>query len=97
MSYSEYQSIVYGYNVRKSQDEVLFRSLWVQMNNVNAIKKSQVISKPEKYWHIPLADYKPIKVPTKEEKEKAYELAKQWQNLNFEEEAKFDSISKTIR
>jgi hypothetical protein len=44
-----------------------------------------------------LLDKKPIVIPTPEEKAKAYEIAKQWQNLKFEEEANFDIVTKTIK
>ncbi len=44
-----------------------------------------------------MLDAKPIVIPTPEEKAKAYEIAKQWQNLKFEEEANFDTITKTIK
>jgi hypothetical protein len=97
MSFAEYQSIAYGYQMRQSKEENLFRTLWVQLNNVNVTKKSDLIRKPDKYWRIPLLDAKPIVIPTPEEKAKAYEIAKQWQNLNFEEEANFDIVTKTIK
>jgi hypothetical protein len=97
MSFSEYQSIAYGYQIRQSKEENLFRTLWVQLNNVNVTKKSDLIRKPDKYWRIPLLDAKPIVIPTPEEKAKAYEIAKQWQNLKFEEEANFDIVTKTIK
>jgi hypothetical protein len=97
MSFAEYQSIAYGYAMRKSKEENLFRSIWVQLANVNVTRKEQIIRKPEKYWKIPLLDAKPIVIPTPEEKAKAYEIAKQWQNLKFEEEANFDIVTKTIK
>ena len=97
MSFAEYQSIAYGYQIRESKQENLFRALWVQMNNVNVTRKSDLIKKPEKYWKIPLLDAKPIKVPTEKEKAKAYEIGLQWQNLKFEEEANFDTITKQIK
>jgi hypothetical protein len=97
MSFAEYQSIAYGYQIRQSKEENLFRTLWVQLNNVNVTKKSDLIRKPDKYWRIPLLDAKPIVIPTPEEKAKAYEIAKQWQNLKFEEEANFDIVTKTIK
>ena len=97
MSFAEYQSIAYGYQVRKGKEENLFRTLWVQLNNVNVTKKSDLIKKPEKYWKIPLIDSKPIVIPTDEEKAKAYKIAKQWQNLKFEGEVNFDTITKTIK
>jgi hypothetical protein len=97
MSFAEYQSIAYGYQMRQSKEENLFRTLWVQLNNVNVTKKSDLIRKPDKYWRIPLLDKKPIVIPTPEEKAKAYEIAKQWQNLKFEEEANFDIVTKTIK
>jgi hypothetical protein len=97
MSFAEYQSIAYGYQMRQSKEENLFRTLWVQLNNVNVTKKSDLIRKPDKYWRIPLLDAKPIVIPTPEEKAKAYKIAKQWQNLKFEEEANFDIVTKTIK
>lgn len=97
MSFAEYQSIAYGYQIRESKQENLFRALWVQLNNVNVTRKSDLIKKPEKYWKIPLLDAKPIKVPTEKEKAKAYEIGLQWQNLKFEEEANFDTITKQIK
>ena len=97
MSFAEYQSIAYGHQIRESKQENLFRSLWVQLNNVNVTKKSDLIRKPEKYWKIPLLDAKPIKIPTEAEKAKAYEIGLQWQNLKFEKEANFDTITKTIK
>lgn len=97
MSFAEYQSIAYGYQIRESKQENLFRALWVQLNNVNVTKKSDLIKKPEKYWKIPLLDAKPIKVPTESEKAKAYEIGLQWQNLKFEEEANFDTITNKIK
>lgn len=97
MSFAEYQSIAYGYQLRQSKEENLFRSLWVQLNNVNVTKKTDLIKKPEKYWRIPLLDAKPIHIPNQEEKARAYEIAKQWQNLNFTEEANFDTVTKKIQ
>jgi len=97
MSFSEYQSIAYGYQMRQSKEENLFRTLWVQLNNVNVTKKGDLIKKPEKYWRIPLIDAKPIKIPTPEEKAKAYEIGLIWQNLKFEEEANFDTITNKIQ
>ena len=97
MSFAEYQSVAYGYQIRQSKEENLFRTLWVQLNNVKVTKKSDLIKKPEKYWRIPLLDGKPIVIPTPEEKAKAYEIGKQWQSLKFEEEANFDTITKTIK
>jgi hypothetical protein len=97
MSFAEYQSIAYGHQMRQSKEENLFRTLWVQLNNVNVTKKSDLIRKPEKYWRIPLLDGKPIVIPTAEEKAKAYEIGKQWQSLKFEEEANFDTVTKTIK
>lgn len=97
MSFAEYQSIAYGYQIRESKQENLFRALWVQLNNVNVTRKSDLIKKPEKYWAIPLLDKKPIKIPTQSEKAKAYEIGLQWQNLKFEEEANFDTITKQIK
>jgi hypothetical protein len=96
MSFAEYQSVSYGYQLRESKHENLFRSIWVQLNNVNAQKKADLIKNPEKYWRIPLLDTKQIVVPTTEEIAKAYEIAKQWQNLNFTEEARFDTVTKSI-
>ena len=96
MSFAEYQSVSYGYQLRESKHENLFRSIWVQLNNVNAQKKADLIKNPEKYWRIPLLDTKQIVVPTPEEIAKAYEIAKQWQNLNFTEEARFDTVTKSI-
>lgn len=96
MSFAEYQSVSYGYQVRESKHENLFRSIWVQLNNVNAQKKADLIKNPEKYWRIPLIDAKEIKVPTRAEMAKAYEIAKQWQTLNFTEEANFDTVTKSI-
>lgn len=83
--------------MREAKNDNLFRSLWVQLNNVNVSKKSDIIKKPEKYWRIPLLDGKPIKLPTEEEKAKAYELGLMWQNLNFDEEANFDTITNKIQ
>lgn len=97
MSFAEYQSIAYGHQIRQSKEENLFRSLWVQLNNVNVTKKADIIRKPEKFWKIPLLDVKPIKAPTEAEKAKAYEIGLQWQNLKFEEEAIFDTITKKIQ
>lgn len=97
MTFAEYQSIAYGYQMRLAREEALFRNIWVQLNNVNVAKKSDLIKKPEKFWPIPLLDAKPIKVPTAEEKARAYELAMQWQNLKFEEEAVFDNVTKKIK
>ena len=97
MSFAEYQSIAYGYQMRQSKEENLFRTLWVQLNNVNVTKKGDLIKKPEKYWRIPLIDAKPIKIPTAEEKAKAYEIGLIWQNLKFEEEANFDTITNKIQ
>lgn len=97
MSFAEYQSIAYGYQLRQSKEENLFRSLWVQLNNVNVTKKSDLIRKPEKYWRIPLLDSKPIKIPNEQEKAKAYELGLKWQSLNFTEEANFDTITNKIQ
>ena len=96
MSFAEYQSVSYGYQVREAKHENLFRSIWVQLNNVNASKKSDLIKNPEKYWYIPLVDLREINIPTKEEITKAYEIGKQWQNLKFEDEVYFDSVTKTI-
>ena len=96
MSFAEYQSVSYGYQMRESKHEQLFRSIWVQLNNVNAHKKSDIIKNPEKYWRIPLVDKKEIQVPTPEEMDKAYEIAKQWQTLNFTDEANFDTLTKRI-
>jgi hypothetical protein len=97
MSFAEFQSISYGYQIRQGKEENLFRTLWVQLNNVNVTKKSDLIKKPEKYWKIPLIDSKPVAIPTQDEKAKAYEIGLQWQNLKFEEEANFDTITKTIK
>ncbi len=97
MSFAEYQSIAYGYQMRQSKEENLFRTLWVQLNNVNVTKKGDLIKKPEKYWRIPLVDAKPIKIPTAEEKAKAYEIGLTWQNLKFEEQASFDTITNKIQ
>lgn len=97
MSFAEYLSVSYGYQLRESKHENLFRTIWVQLNNVNASKKSDLIKNPEKYWQIPLIDFKEIKIPTQEEMSKAYEIAKQWQNLKFEEEANFDTVTKQIK
>jgi hypothetical protein len=97
MSFAEYQSIAYGYQIRQSKEENLFRTIWVQLANVNVTRKSDIIRKPEKYWKIPLIDSKPIVIPTVEEKAKAYEIGLKWQNLKFEEEASFDTITKTIQ
>jgi hypothetical protein len=96
MSFAEYQSVSYGYQLRESKHENLFRSIWVQLNNVNAHKKADLIKNPEKYWRIPLLDTKQIVVPTADEIAKAYEIAKQWQNLNFTEEVNFDTVTKSI-
>jgi hypothetical protein len=97
MSFSEYQSIAYGYQMRQSKEENLFRAIWVQLANVNVTRKADIIRKPEKYWKIPLIDGKPIVIPTAEEKAKAYEIGLKWQNLKFEEEANFDIVTKTIK
>jgi hypothetical protein len=97
MSFAEYQSIAYGYQMRQSKEENLFRTLWVQLNNVNVTKKGDLIRKPEKYWKIPLIDAKPIVIPTAEEKAKAYEIGLTWQNLKFEEQASFDTITNKIQ
>lgn len=97
MSFAEYQSIAYGHQMRESKQENLFRSIWVQLNNVNVTKKSDLIKKPEKYWKIPLLDSKPVKIPTQTEKQNAYEIGLQWQNLKFEEEANFDTITNKIQ
>jgi len=97
MSFAEYQSIAYGHQMRESKQENLFRSIWVQLNNVNVTKKSDLIRKPEKFWKIPLLDAKPVHIPTQAEKQKAYEIGLTWQNLKFEEEAIFDTITKTIQ
>lgn len=83
--------------MRESKQENLFRSIWVQLNNVNVTKKSDLIKKPEKYWKIPLLDSKPVKIPTQTEKQNAYEIGLQWQNLKFEEEANFDTITNKIQ
>jgi hypothetical protein len=83
--------------MRKSKEENLFRSIWVQLANVNVTRKEQIIRKPEKYWKIPLLDAKPVVIPTEEEKQRAYQIGLQWQNLKFEEEANFDTITKTIK
>jgi len=96
MSFSEYLSVSYGYQVREAKHENLFRTIWVQLNNVNASKKSDLIKNPEKYWYIPLVDFKVINIPTQEEITKAYEIAKQWQNLKFEDEVNFNSVTKKI-
>jgi hypothetical protein len=69
----------------------------VQLNNVNVTKKGDLIRKPEKYWRIPLIDAKPIVIPTAEEKAKAYEIGLTWQNLKFEEQASFDTITNKIQ
>lgn len=69
----------------------------MQLNNVNVTKKGDLIRKPEKYWKIPLLDAKPVHIPTPDEKLKAYEIGLQWQNLKFEEEAIFDTITKKIQ
>jgi hypothetical protein len=97
MSFAEYQSIAYGHQMRESKQENLFRSLWVQLNNVNVTKKGDLIRKPEKFWKIPLLDAKPVKIPTKAEVAKAYEIGLQWQTLKFEEEANFDTITNKIQ
>ena len=97
MSFAEYLSVSYGHQLRESKHENLFRTIWVQLNNVNASKKSDIIKNPEKYWEIPLIDYKEIKIPTQDEMSKAYEIAKQWQTLKFEEQANFDSVTKQIK
>jgi hypothetical protein len=97
MSFAEYQSIAYGHQIRQSKEENLFRTLWVQLNNVNVTKKGDLIKKPEKYWRIPLLDVKPIVIPTAEEKAKAYEIGLTWQNLKFEEQASFDTITNKIQ
>jgi hypothetical protein len=97
MSFAEYQSIAYGHQIREAKNENLFRSIWVQLNNVNVSKKSDIIKKPEKYWKIPLLDAKPIKLPTEEEKAKAYEIGLMWQTLNFESEVNFDTITNKIQ
>ena len=97
MSFAEYQSIAYGHQIKQSKQENLFRTLWVQLNNVNVTKKSDLIRKPEKFWKIPLLDAKPVKIPTQAEKEKAYEIGLQWQNLKFEEEAIFDTITNKLQ
>ena len=97
MSFAEYQSIAYGNQMRESKQENLFRSIWVQLNNVNVTKKSDLIRKPEKFWKIPLLDAKPVKIPTQEEKLKAYEIGLQWQNLKFEQEAIFDTLTNKIQ
>jgi hypothetical protein len=97
MSFAEYQSIAYGHQMRESKQENLFRSIWVQLNNVNVTRKSDLIKKPEKYWKIPLLDSKPVKIPTQGEKEKAYEIGLQWQNLKFEEQAIFDTLTNKIQ
>ena len=83
--------------MRESKQENLFRSIWVQLNNVNVTKKSDLIRKPEKFWKIPLLDAKPVKIPTKAEVAKAYEIGLQWQTLKFEEEANFDTITNKIQ
>ena len=69
----------------------------MQLNNVNVTKKGDLIRKPEKYWRIPLIDAKPIVIPTAEEKAKAYEIGLTWQNLKFEEQASFDTITNKIQ
>jgi hypothetical protein len=97
MSFAEYQSIAYGHQIRQSKEENLFRTLWVQLNNVNVTKKADLIRKPEKFWRIPLLDAKPIVIPTAEEKVKAYEIGLTWQNLKFEEQASFDTITNKIQ
>ena len=97
MSFAEYQSIAYGHQMRESKQENLFRSIWVQLNNVNVTKKGDLIRKPEKFWKIPLLDAKPVKIPTKAEVAKAYEIGLQWQTLKFEEEANFDTITNKIQ
>lgn len=97
MSFAEYQSIAYGHQMRESKQENLFRTIWVQLNNVNVTKKSDLIKKPEKYWKIPLLDAKPVKIPNQDEKAKAYEIGIQWQNLKFEEEANFDTLTNKIQ
>jgi hypothetical protein len=97
MSFAEYQSVSYGYQIRQSKEENLFRAIWVQLANVNVTRKADIIRKPEKYWKIPLIDVKPIIIPTAEQKAKAYEIGLKWQNLKFEEEASFDTITKTIQ
>lgn len=97
MSFAEYKSIAYGHQMRESKQENLFRTIWVQLNNVNVTKKSDLIRKPEKFWKIPLLDSKPIQIPTETEKQKAYEIGLQWQTLKFEEEANFDTITKKIQ
>jgi hypothetical protein len=97
MSFAEYQSIAYGHQIRQSKEENLFRTLWVQLNNVNVTKKADLIRKPEKFWRIPLLDAKPIVIPTAEEKAKAYEIGVTWQNLKFEEQASFDTITNKIQ
>lgn len=96
MSFAEYQSVAYGFQLQESKQENLFRAIWVQLNNVNAAKKSDLIKNPEKYWRIPLIDTKEIKVPSPSEIAEAYKIAKQWQNLNFTEEANFNTVTKTI-
>jgi hypothetical protein len=96
MSFAEYLSVSYGHQLKEAKHENLFRSLWVQLNNVNASKKSDLIKNPEKYWNIPLIDFKEINIPSKEEMAKAYEIAKQWQNLKFEQEVSFDLVTKKI-
>jgi hypothetical protein len=83
--------------MRESKQENLFRTLWVQLNNVNVTKKSDLIRKPEKFWKIPLLDAKPVKIPTQAEKEKAYEIGLTWQNLKFETEAIFDTITNKLQ
>jgi hypothetical protein len=93
MSFAEYQSIAYGRQLKEAKNENLFRSIWVQLNNVNVSKKSDLIKNPEKYWGIPLLDIKEIKIPTEQEKANAYELGKKWQNINFTEEVQFDSLN----
>ena len=97
MSFAEYQSIAYGYQIRQSKEENLFRTIWVQLNNVNVSKKADLIKKPDKFWRIPLLDAKLVKIPTQAEKQKAYEIGLIWQNLKFEEEANFDTITNKIQ
>lgn len=69
----------------------------MQLNNVNVTRKGDLIRKPEKFWKIPLLDDKPVKIPTTEEKQKAYEIGLTWQNLKFEEEAIFDTLTNKIQ
>ncbi len=83
--------------MRESKQENLFRSIWVQLNNVNVTRKGDLIRKPEKFWKIPLLDGKPVKIPTREEKQKAYEIGLTWQNLKFEEQAIFDTLTNKIQ